>query len=151
MSININDIIVLDGTVFDIDNDTAFLCVKTFNFGCYLGRKSFVFTEGNLYSKRFIESLYIPITKYTIRCTMQGNVFQEIDTCNIVTPNITLEEVCTQAQHVIIYKTQEKLQGADGNNIRKGSKMTKEEIESLGLSLGELLEEEKIIEVKIIK
>ena len=67
------------------------------------------------------------------------NTFKDLTTDNAVDVENTFK---------VLYKTKEKLKDKDGNNIRKGSKLTEKEIEELGLDFIFLLEGDKIEETK---
>jgi len=82
------------------------------------------------------------------------NTFKDLTTDNTVDVENTFKDLTTdnavdvENTFKVLYKTKEKLKDKDGNNIRKGSKLTEKEIEELGLDFIFLLEGDKIEETK---
>ena len=62
----------------------------------------------------------------------------------------TPDPVVTQAQE-LVYKTAEALVTSEGANIKKGAKMTEQEILNAGLDFQQLIADGKLMEVKMTK
>lgn len=154
--ININDIISFKDKEINLEKDNFLKCKKSFNFVRFLNCKNFNFDKEKVYTQEFIESIIGKINDYTLTCTIQSEVFVKFDSSKIEIPIITIQDINQEAQNTVdvkntfevLYKTKEKLEDKDGNNIRKGSKLTEKEIEELGLDFIFLLEGDKIEETK---
>lgn len=97
--------------------------------------------------------------QYLVECTNIVYTFQdiytekELETASIDNAaQMTKDEIFDDKQTFeIMYKTQEPLKDNEDNKIRKGSQFTEQELQSKGLDKSTLLQEGKLIEIKIVK
>lgn len=82
------------------------------------------------------------VLKYLISCTnivyKFADIYEEIQNIDTM-----------QAQ--TMYKTTESLKDKDNNTIRKGTKHTQDALEELGLDIQDLIQNEQVMEIKVVK
>jgi hypothetical protein len=147
--IDVNSIIHIQKEAFNVDKHTAVLCLQDHKKQA----GAFEFKKDNIYSTEFAKSVGTVINNFTLTSTKQKDVFQVIENSEIQTPIITLQDIHkTQEPEIeIMYKTTEKLKDNNGEAIRSGTKLTAQELQDKGLDKNALLQEQKLMEIKIVK
>ena len=91
--------------------------------------------------------------QYTTKCTNLVYNFQDIynEEQSQQLSEAGLDVAEEQQDFKTVYKTTEKLKDKEENTIRKGSQLTEKQLSEAGLDVDTLLQEQKIIEIKVVK
>ena len=126
--------------------------VKQYTVGAVYPAGCLVSTLGVCNYKWFAQNDYLKEIEST-DTEMQPNneVEMPIVTLDDITEhaNDDVQEVNNEVEKQ--YKARVKLEDKEGNNIRKGSILTLQDLQEKELNVEELLNEEKLMEVKIVK
>lgn len=121
---------------------TKFLVLNTFK-KIRDDRKSYVvFKSGEEYS---LDALTVYFNEKDIKCLIETSYIEAPKEAKVETEKPTIE---------IMYKTTQQIQDKNGSEIEVGTQLTQKELKEKGFTkkkLEALIQEEKVMEVKIVK